>query len=206
MPLDPTDDVAIRRLVHRYADAVVHRDAERWGTCWTEDATWELGPGRVVHGRDAILGLWRSSMGSMAAVVQLVHNGAVEAADEPDRAAGRWYVDERFRRPDGTNGILLAHYDDAYVRDADGEWRFARRTLQCALRRSARPDGRLPQHARRAGGRRSGRRRLTPAFGRHHQPCIFVQRSSAPLTRAIMLRTRSSWATLVEPFTITFIP
>ena len=34
----------------------------------------------------------------------------------PDEATGRWYIDERYRRADGTNGILLAHYDDQYVR------------------------------------------------------------------------------------------
>ena len=65
----------------------------------------------------------------MAAVVQMVHNGVVDAGDGPDDATGRWYIDERFRRADGTNSILLAHYEDAYVR-VDGEWRFARRFLQ----------------------------------------------------------------------------
>jgi ketosteroid isomerase-like protein len=126
----PTDDfVAISRLVHRYADAVAHRDGDQWASCWAEDATWDLGRGRLVEGRDAIVSLWHEAMGGMAAVVQMAHNGDVEAGADGDHATGRWYIDERFRRADGTNQILLAHYEDAYVRTADG-WRFSRRELR----------------------------------------------------------------------------
>jgi ketosteroid isomerase-like protein len=127
--LDPADDLAIRRLVHRYADAVVRRDAAAWASCWAERSSWDLGRGRNPDGKEQIVALWRQAMGGMAAVVQMVHNGAADATDEPDRATGRWYIDERYRRADGTDGILLAHYDDEYVREADGEWRFARRAL-----------------------------------------------------------------------------
>ncbi|WP_162941763.1 nuclear transport factor 2 family protein [Desertimonas flava] len=128
-PVPADDFVAISRLVHRYADAVVHRDADRWGSCWATDATWELGPGRQVEGRAAIVGLWTSAMAGMAAVVQMVHNGDVEVGDDDGTATGRWYIDERFRRATGANEILLAHYEDGYVRTADG-WRFSRRRLQ----------------------------------------------------------------------------
>jgi hypothetical protein len=128
--LDPVDDLAIRELVHRYSDAVVHRDATSWGSCWAADATWNLGRGRAVEGREAIVALWCSAMGTMEAVVQMVHNGAVQAGDEPGQATGRWYIDERFRRATGENGILLAHYDDRYVRGDNGAWRFADRTLR----------------------------------------------------------------------------
>jgi hypothetical protein len=127
----PTEDfTAIARLVHRYADAVVHRDGVQWASCWADDATWDLGGGRLVEGRRAIVELWYSAMGTMASVVQMVHNGDAEVGDEPDRATGRWYIDERFRRTDGTIGILLAHYDDAYVRSAEHGWQFSRRFLR----------------------------------------------------------------------------
>lgn len=129
-PIGTDDYVAIQRLVHRYADAVVHRDGVQWSSCWAEDATWDLGGGRLVEGRTAITKLWYSAMGGMAAVVQMVHNGEVWAGDDPDHATGRWYIDERFRRADGTNNILLAHYDDGYVRSADAGWQFSRRLLQ----------------------------------------------------------------------------
>lgn len=124
------DFVAVQRLVHQYADAVVHRDASQWGRCWSEQARWDLGRGRLVEGRDAIVELWLSAMAGFAAVVQTVQNGdAWPAADDADTASGRWYVSERFCRTDGTRGILLAHYDDDYVRTADG-WQFASRMLQ----------------------------------------------------------------------------
>jgi hypothetical protein len=142
-PVSTDDFVAIQRLVHRYAEAVVLRDDEQWASCWAEDATWDLGPGRMVHGRTAIVELWRSAMAGMAAVVQMVHNGdaRMDRADpneaaptDQNRAVGRWFIDERYRRADGEPGILLAHYDDTYVRSAEGgsepEWRFSSRFLQ----------------------------------------------------------------------------
>ena len=129
VPIGTDDYVAIQRLIHRYADAVVHRDGVQWASCWAEDATWDLGRGRLVEGRDSIVELWYSAMAGFSAVVQMVHNGEVWAGLDRAHAAGRWYIDERFRRADGTSGILLAHYDDTYVRDDDG-WRFSRRFLQ----------------------------------------------------------------------------
>ncbi|MEX1104618.1 MAG: nuclear transport factor 2 family protein, partial [Ilumatobacteraceae bacterium] len=47
----------------------------------------------------------------------------------PDTAKGRWYINEWFRRSDMSNNVLLAHYDDEYVK-VDGEWLFSRRFLQ----------------------------------------------------------------------------
>ncbi|MGI9053824.1 MAG: nuclear transport factor 2 family protein [Ilumatobacteraceae bacterium] len=128
-PIGTDDFVAIQRLSHRYADAVVHRDGVQWASCWAADATWDLGRGRLVEGREAIVELWYSAMGGMAAVVQMVHNGEVWAGVDGDHATGRWYIDERFRRANGDNSILLAHYDDGYVRTGDG-WVFSRRFLQ----------------------------------------------------------------------------
>jgi ketosteroid isomerase-like protein len=128
-PVEVADLVAIQRLVHRYADAVVRRDPAQWSECWAEDATWELGRGREAVGRAAITDLWTTAMASMAAVVQTVDNGdAWHTSGDRDHADGRFYITETFRRTDGHVGILRAHYDDAYVRTADG-WRFARRAL-----------------------------------------------------------------------------
>lgn len=125
-----TDDVAaIERLLHRYVDAVIHRNGVLWASCWASEATWDLGHGRLVEGKEAIVKLWYSAMKGMHAVVQVVHSGEVRYAPGPDTAAGRWYINEWFRRADGTNGMLLAHYDDEYVR-IDGEWLFSRRFLQ----------------------------------------------------------------------------
>jgi len=125
-PVGASDREAIAALVHRYADAVVRRDAGAWGAVWAEDARWVLGKGRDVTGRGAIVELWRSAMGNFEAVVQNAYNGEVTVSG--DRAAGRWYIGEHFRRANGEAGILLARYDDTYVR-RDGAWLFASREL-----------------------------------------------------------------------------
>lgn len=123
----PTDREAIAELVHRYADAVVARDADQWASTWAEDAKWYLGPERSVEGRPAIADLWLKAMGGMAAVVQMVNSGEVRFNDD-GTASGRWYINEHFQRANGVVGILLAHYDDTYVK-VGGAWLFSSRQL-----------------------------------------------------------------------------
>ncbi|MDG2114671.1 MAG: nuclear transport factor 2 family protein [Actinomycetota bacterium] len=128
MPRDP-----IAELVHLYADAVVHHDGDQWGATWAEDAHWELGRGRRVEGRDAILQLWQGAMGGFHAVVQTVLNGTYELDEAAGTGAGRWYIQEHFHRAggedgNGDKGKLLAHYDDTYKR-VEGQWLFASREL-----------------------------------------------------------------------------
>lgn len=118
----------IATLVHRYADAVVHRDEQQWISTWAPDAVWELGKGRRVEGREAILQLWNGAMDTFAAVVQNVVNGTCDLDDAAGTGTGRWYVNEHWARTDGSRGILLAHYDDLYTR-VDGAWMFASREL-----------------------------------------------------------------------------
>jgi hypothetical protein len=121
-PVSTDDFIAIQRLVHRYADAVVHRDAEQWGSCWASDAEWDLGRGRRVVGHAAIVDLWTKAMAGMHAVVQTVDNGDAwhETSGDNDTASGRWYITETFRRATGENAMLRAHYADSYVRAGKG--------------------------------------------------------------------------------------
>jgi hypothetical protein len=119
---------AIEALVHRYADAVVHRDEAQWSGTWAPDAVWELGRGRRVEGREAIVELWNSAMGGFAAVVQNVVNGAVDLDEAAGTGSGRWYIIEHWQRADDSRGILLAHYDDLYTH-VGGAWLFASREL-----------------------------------------------------------------------------
>ena len=119
---------AIAELVHRYADAVVHRNGEQWGSCWSSDARWILSADRDVVGREAIVGLWHKAMGTFSAVVQNVYNGSVNVADSGETASGRWYIGEHFLRSNGTPGMLLAYYDDTYTY-VNGQWLFSSRQL-----------------------------------------------------------------------------
>ena len=118
----------IAELVHLYADAVVHRNSDRWAGTWADDAIWELGKGRRVEGRDVILGLWNGAMDGFHAVVQVVMNGTHELDEAAGTGVGRWYVQEFYHRLGGDRGTLLAHYDDTYTR-VDGRWLFASREL-----------------------------------------------------------------------------
>ncbi len=128
-PVSVDDFVAIQRLVHRYVDAVIHRDGAQWTSCWAVDAVWDLGGGHLVNGREAISKLWYGAMGSMAAVVQHVHSGdAWYDAGNRDRAEGRWTISERFATSTGDRGLLLADYEDGYCRTDQG-WLFSRRLL-----------------------------------------------------------------------------
>ncbi len=121
--------VEIHQLVHRYADAVIHRNGSQWRDTWAPDAEWDLGGGRLVEGIDAIVDLWYKAMGGFEATIQTVLSGETDLADDGQSATGRWYIQEHVLRADGSRSILLAHYDDAY-RKVDGQWRFARRFLQ----------------------------------------------------------------------------
>jgi ActR/RegA family two-component response regulator len=119
---------AIQDLVHLYADAVVRRDAAQWTATWADDAVWELGKGRRVEGRDNIVALWSGAMSGFAAVVQNVVNGTATLDLAAGTGSGRWYIIEHWQRADDSRGILLAYYDDIYVR-VDDTWLFASREL-----------------------------------------------------------------------------
>lgn len=129
------DDAALRahieieRLVHRYADAVVHRNGTQWRSTWAPDAVWDVAYGRRAEGIDAIVELWYASMEKFVATIQTVLNGTTTLADDGEHATGRWYIQSHDFRDDGRRTLLLAHYDDEYRR-VDGEWRFTRRAIE----------------------------------------------------------------------------
>lgn len=124
-----TDDVeAIRRLLYAYADGVLERDADAWAATWADDATWVLGPGREVTGREAIVELWVSAMGRYASVVQLYQSNDV-TFDGPDDAHGRAYLVELNEIDGQPPKMLAAYYLDVYRRTAEG-WKFASRELK----------------------------------------------------------------------------
>ncbi|MBG01483.1 MAG: hypothetical protein CL470_04355 [Acidimicrobiaceae bacterium] len=129
MSTDESDYNEIAMLVHRYADAVIHRNGEQWASTWVSDAVWDLGGGRLVDGLDSIKELWYGAMKGFEATVQTVLNGGVDVDPSGNTASGRWYIQEHVVRANGDRGVLLAHYDDEYVRTDDG-WKFSRRFLQ----------------------------------------------------------------------------
>lgn len=136
----------IEDLVHRYSDAVVHRDGDQWAETWAPDAVWDLGDERRVEGRQAIAELWHRSMDRYAVVVQTVLHGTVDLDAGAGTGSGRWYLQDATLRHDGERAMMLAHYDDTYRR-VDGAWRFASRKLSIHYRGPADLSGTFPAQA-----------------------------------------------------------
>ena len=103
------DELAIRALVARYADAVCRRDPDAWAATWAQDCRWDLGGGRVVSGRAETLNLWRTAIAKYDWVGQVVTSGLVEV--DGDRASGWWYIIEFNQRAQGDGTLHLGHYD-----------------------------------------------------------------------------------------------
>ncbi|GAB2485700.1 nuclear transport factor 2 family protein [Jatrophihabitans fulvus] len=141
MTLDPTDELEIRALLARYADAVCRRDEVAWAATWAADGVWDLGGGRVTHGRHAAVELWRTSIGKYPWVAQVPASGFVELVEGVPH--GTWYVLELNRRADGTGVMHLGHYRDTYVRTDDG-WRFASRRFHMIYRGAIDPGTVVP--------------------------------------------------------------
>jgi SnoaL-like domain len=115
-------------LVHRYSDAVTRNDESAWAPCWAGNSWWDLGKGRVTRGKTDIVDYWNNAMSGLVIVVQMVHNGTCTVGADGVHATGRWYVSEHLERVGGARNILLAWYDDEYIR-IDGEWLFKSRKL-----------------------------------------------------------------------------
>jgi uncharacterized protein (TIGR02246 family) len=120
-----SDDLAVRALIERYADAVNRRDAGDFRALWTEDGVWDVF-GQEIAGRDAVLSVWQAAMKGFSFVFHVVHSAVIEV--DGDAARARWTISEQLVDAKGQPGILLALYHDEYRRE-DGEWRIARRRL-----------------------------------------------------------------------------
>ncbi|WP_322767451.1 nuclear transport factor 2 family protein [Frankia sp. Cr1] len=134
--MDAADRIAIADVVARYSDAVNANDAAAWEETWAEECTWQLGPDRVLRGRDEVVAFWRAAMASFESVLQMVGHG--RAREEGDGAVGSWTVFEVGRR-DGVNGLVIGCYQDRYTRQ-EGAWLFAERRFT-ATYRGGLPDG-----------------------------------------------------------------
>ena len=121
-----SDELAIRKLVARYADAVTHADGEAWIETWAEDGRWILG-GNTTEGAAAMLEAWSGLMALFERVVQLPQDGLLELAG--DRATGRWSVIELGRTKAASSSLTLGTYHDVYRRGESG-WKFDERRFE----------------------------------------------------------------------------
>ncbi len=117
------DDLAIRQIVARYADAVTHANADGWIETWTLDGCWTLA-GNASRGHENLLSTWRELMGLFERVIQLPQAGVLEI--DGDRGTGRWTVIELGRAASGTSQLTVGTYHDVYRREESG-WKFSER-------------------------------------------------------------------------------
>ncbi len=119
------DELAIRNLVARYAEAVSSRNREQWAATWTADGEWNV-MGQTSKGRDDTVALWQKLTSSLEFIVQLASSGHVEI--DGDRASGRWQITEYGKFAGGGTIFTIGFYQDECVRE-DGEWRFKTRSF-----------------------------------------------------------------------------
>jgi ketosteroid isomerase-like protein len=120
------DELAIRNLVARYADAVTQNDGRAWVETWAEDGRWFMGGG-ASEGHEKLLETWKTLMALFVRVIQLPQHGVVEL--DGDRATGRWAILELGRTQGGDSVFTLGSYDDVYRR-VGTSWKFSERHLE----------------------------------------------------------------------------
>jgi hypothetical protein len=128
------DEQMIRNLAHRYADAASRRDPAGVASTFAEEGTWHAPELGRFAGRAAMVAFFTSMLDGWNVFLQALMSGVVFVdPSNPDRAVGRWFVQETGQRAEGTNLIISGVYHDEYIRDADS-WLIARRRYDPLLR------------------------------------------------------------------------
>ena len=126
------DIIEIQALAQTYADGVMQRDAEIWGSTWAADGQWHLRPGMdPVQGRDNLKAFWSEIMRGYPQVLHFVQPGLVSV--DGDRATARFYVQEKIKDADGNLIRVAGVYQDELIRE-QAAWRFAVRRFNVMYR------------------------------------------------------------------------
>src|SRR5687767_1885437 len=98
-----TDEVEIRALSHAYADAASRRDPAGVAAVFSDEGEWDGEGLGSHHGRGAIEDFFGSMLEGWSTFLQGLLSGVVTLdSGDPDRARGRWFVQEVGQREDGT--------------------------------------------------------------------------------------------------------
>jgi hypothetical protein len=117
------DELEIRNLVARYADAVLRSDPGAWLETWASEGEWEL-LGESSRGHEALAARLDALTSGLEYVMQFVGAGIVHVEGSGGR--GRWPIVEHARTRNGDALFTMGAYRDDYCQEA-GAWRFARR-------------------------------------------------------------------------------
>ena len=130
------DELALRNLVARYADAVTRMDSGALREMFTPDAEWIVTGHGEPRGHDEIVAFLDGLLANWNGIVHALLSGTVTFdATDPFRATGRWYISEFGQMKSGDEVFFAGVYHDEYTRDV-GSWRFARRRYHSLFRRT----------------------------------------------------------------------
>jgi uncharacterized protein (TIGR02246 family) len=125
------DRMEIQHLAQTYADGVMQRDPELWGSTWAEDGAWDLGRGEPVSGREAVVEFWSSIMKGYPLVLHWVQPGLIQV--NGDTATARFYIQENIKDAEGNSSRNAGVYNDELVKE-HGQWKFKLRTFNTMYR------------------------------------------------------------------------
>lgn len=121
--------LAYTDLCSRYVHGVDKKELDTFAGCWTDDATWNLGPAWGSHtGLEMIV---ENVSNLHAAFFEMHHGTTNHQVTEYHEGAGRGRCDALVPGTDaaGVANVSCASYEDRFVRGVDGEWRFTRRDI-----------------------------------------------------------------------------
>ena len=124
------DRLAIRELIESYNAAVIENDAEAWGVNWSEDGLWNLGEGREIVGRKAIVKHWQEAMEVFSFVGMFAQPKFISI--DRDSAHAHWHTNELAKKSNGEMMRFIGLYKDVYRRGANG-WKILERRYEILL-------------------------------------------------------------------------
>ncbi|MDH3645086.1 MAG: nuclear transport factor 2 family protein [Gammaproteobacteria bacterium] len=128
---DFQDRMEIQHLAQRYADGVMQRDPDIWGSTWATNGVWILGGGEPVSGREAVVEFWSSVMKGYPLVLHWVQPGLIEV--NGDAATARFYIQEKLRDAQDGSFYTAGVYNDVLIKE-DGAWKFQLRAFSAMYR------------------------------------------------------------------------
>jgi hypothetical protein len=130
------DEQRIRSLVNRYADAASRRDPVGVADTFTVDGEWHAPELGRHSGREAMIAFFTAMLDGWNVFLQSLMSGVVAFdATDPDRARGRWFVQEVGQRAEGLDVSIAGVYHDEYRRES-GEWHISGRRYDPLMRRA----------------------------------------------------------------------
>jgi ketosteroid isomerase-like protein len=130
------DELSLRNLVARYADAVTRQDASVLRDLFAPDGEWIVTGHGEPRGHDEIVAFLDGLLANWNGIVHALLSGTITFdAVDPLRATGRWYISEFGQLRNGDEVFFAGVYHDEYTRDT-GAWRFARRRYHSLFRRT----------------------------------------------------------------------